>query len=252
MAREKRLYRTVLDKMLVLIDSGDFPVGSRLPPERKLAERFHVSRPTVREAIIALEILDRVEVKTGSGIYVLDYKSNSGNGIDHISPYELTEARAIIEGEAVALAARNITTEELQELKDSLYEMSQENDDGTLAEGDADRKFHHIIAQTTRNEMLISIIKHMWHVRNTAPLVSIAYKAICDQDGTKRVEEHREIYEALVNRDPVAARTAMHQHFSLILNKLIATSEAAQVEEARRQAEEVRKRFSLGHLVSQA
>jgi DNA-binding FadR family transcriptional regulator len=100
--------------------------------------------------------------------------------------------------------------------------------------------------------MLVSIIEHMWHVRNNAPLVSKAYKAICEQDGTKRVEEHREIYQALLNRDPVAARAAMHQHFALILNKLITTSEVAQVEEARRQAEEVRKRFSLDHLVSQA
>jgi DNA-binding FadR family transcriptional regulator len=252
MAGEKRLYRNVLDKMLVLIDSGEFPIGGRLPPERMLAERFNVSRPTIREAIIALEILDRVEVKTGSGIYVLEHHSDSGNGINHISPYELTESRALIEGEAVALAASHITTEELQDLEDSLSEMAQENEDGELAEGDADKKFHSIIAQATRNEMLVSIIEHMWHVRNNAPLVSKAYKAICDQDGTKRVEEHREIYQALLNRDPAAARAAMHQHFALILNKLIATSEAAQVEEARRQAEEARERFSLDHLVSQA
>ena len=252
MAGKKRLYRHVLEKMLILMDSGEFPVGGRLPPERTLAERFNVSRPTIREAIIALEILGRVEVKTGSGIYVLAHHSGSGNGIDHISPYELTEARALIEGEAVALTARNITSEELQELEDSLYEMAQENDEGALAEGDADKKFHQIIAQATRNEMLVSIIEHMWHVRNTAPQVSIAYKAICDQDGAKRIEEHREIYEALVKRDPVAARAAMHQHFALILNKLIATSEAAQIEKARRQAEEVRKRFSLDHLANQA
>ena len=252
MAGVKRLYTQVLDQMLVLIDSGEFPVGGRLPPERELAERFNVSRPTIREAIIALEILDRVEVKTGSGIYVLEYHSNSGKQIDHISPYELTEARALIEGEAVALAASHITAEELKELEDSLFEMAQENEEGELAEGDADKKFHSIIAHATRNEMLVSIVEHMWHVRDNAPKVSVAYKAICDQDGSKRVEEHREIYQALLNRDPAAARTAMHQHFALILNNLIATTEAAQVEEARRQAEEVRKRFSLDHLANTA
>lgn len=251
MAVEQRLYRNVLDKMLVLIDSGEFPAGGRLPPERELAERFSVSRPTIREAIIALEILDRVQVKTGSGIYVLEHQSSTGNGIDHISPYELTESRALVEGEAAALAASQITNEELQELEDSLYEMAKENDDGELAEGDADRKFHHIIAQATRNAMLISIIDHMWYVRNNAPIVSRAYRAICEQDGAKRVQEHREIYAALAKRDAAAARTAMHQHFALILNKLIATTEAAQVEDARRQAEEVRKRFSLGHLVGE-
>ena len=250
MAEKTRLYTSVLDKMLRLMDSGEFPVGGRLPPERELAERFDVSRPTIREAIIALEVLKRVQVKTGSGIYVLEHKPTNGNDIDNISPWELTESRALIEGEAAALAATHITDQELKDLKDSLHEMALENDTGDLAEGDADRKFHRIIAQATRNAMLVAVIEHMWHVRNNAPLVSRAYKAICDQDGAKRVEEHHEIYEALARRDPKAARAAMHQHFALILNKLIATTEAEQVEMARRQAQEVRKRFSLDHLVA--
>lgn len=249
MTGEPRPYRKVLEKMLVLIDSGEFPAGGRLPPERELAERFNVSRPTIREAIIALEILDRVHVKTGSGIYVQEHLSNSGNGIDHISPYELTESRALVEGEAVALAATHITQEELKELEDSLVEMAQESDEGELADGDADRRFHKIIAQATRNAMLVSIIEHMWHVRNHAPMVSKAYRAICEQDGSKRVDEHRQIFKALSNHDPKAARAAMHQHFALILNKLISTTEAQQVELARKQAQEVRDRFSLDHLV---
>lgn len=250
MANKPRLYTGVLDKMLNLMDSGEFPAGGRLPPERELAERFNVSRPTIREAIIALEVLDRVQVKTGSGIYVLEHQSGNGNGIDDISPWELTESRALIEGEAAALAATHITEEELKHLEDSLHEMAQEYDEGELAEGDADRKFHRIIAQATRNAMLVVVIEHMWHVRNNAPLVSRAYKAICEQDGAKRVEEHREIYQALARRDPRAARAAMHQHFALILNKLISTTEAEQVELARKEAQEVRQRFSLDHLVS--
>lgn len=250
MAGEKRLYRAVLDQMLKLIDSGEFPVGGRLPPERELAERFNVSRPTIREAIIALEALGRVEVKTGSGIYVLEQHTLNGNGLDHISPFELTESRALIEGEAAALAAIQITAEELVELEQSLHDMALENKSGDLASGDADRKFHQIISQATRNKMLRSVIEHMWYVRNNAPQVYHAYKAICEQDGARRVEEHREIYDALVKRDAKAARAAMHEHFARILNKLIATTEAEQVEMIRKQSEEVRKRFSLDHLVS--
>ena len=105
MASQRRLYRRILDQMLILIDSGEFPVGGRLPPERELAERFKVSRPTVREAIIALEARGRVEVKTGSGIYVLPFNSGGDRYDASISAYELTEARALIEGEAAALAA---------------------------------------------------------------------------------------------------------------------------------------------------
>ena len=249
MADKPRLYTGVLNKMLRLIDSGEFPAGGRLPPERELAERFNVSRPTIREAIIALEVLNRVRVKTGSGIYVLEHHSTNGKDLDSISPWELTESRALIEGEAAALAATHITDEELRQLEDSLHEMADENVQGELAEGDADRKFHRIIAQSTRNAMLVSIVENMWFVRNNAPEVSRAYKAICEQDGTKRIEEHREIFDALSRRDAKAARAAMHQHFALILNKLIATSEAEKVEKAREEAQKVRDRFSLDHLV---
>lgn len=250
MAEKPRLYTNVLNKMLRIIDSGEFPAGGRLPPERDLAERFNVSRPTIREAIIALEVLNRVQVKTGSGIYVLENRSAQGNDLVNISPWELTESRALIEGEAAALAATHITDEELKQLEDSLHEMADESAHGELAEGDADRKFHRIIAQATRNAMLVSVVEHMWYVRNNVPQVSRAYKAICEQDGEKRVEEHREIFQALSRRDRKAARAAMHQHFALILNKLISTTEAERVEQARREAQEVRKRFSLDHLVT--
>lgn len=250
MAGEKRLYQTVAEKMLKSIDSGEFPAGGRLPPERELAELFQVSRPTVREAIIALEALGRVQVKTGSGIYVLEHQAGNTNGIDHISPFELTETRALVEGEAVALAANLISDEELAELKQSLYDMADENDAGDLASGDADHHFHNIIAHATRNAMLVSIIEQLWHVRNNAPQVFRAYKAICEMDGATRVEEHRQIYDALVNRDANGARAAMHEHFARILSKLIATSEAEQIEQARQEAQKVRQRFSLDHLVS--
>jgi len=248
MAYGRRLYRDVVDKMLGLIDSGKYPVGGRLPPERELAEQFEVSRPTVREAIIALEALERVSVKTGSGVYVIEHPDLGGNAYQNISPFELTEARALIEGEAASLAAKLITPEELENLQQSLKDMARENETGDLADGDADRSFHHQIAKATRNRMIMLITDQLWHVRNNAPQVYTAYKSICVQDGAKRVEEHREVYEALVVRDPKAARAAMHHHFARILNKLITTSEAEKYEEIRRQSEKVRQRFSLGYL----
>ena len=250
MSNGKRLYQDVLKKMLALIDSGEYPVGGRLPPERELADRFGVSRPTVREAIIALEALERVSVKTGSGVYVLENYSLSDHVYETISPFELTEARALVEGEAVALAANLITQEELDRLEQSLEDMARENEAGDLAAGDADREFHHLIAEASCNKMIILISDQLWHVRNHAPRVFGAYKAICEQDGQKRIDEHREIFDALVQRDADAARSAMHEHFARILNKLIMTDEALKLEKIHKQLDEVRKRFSLDHLVS--
>ena len=249
MSNGKRLYHDISKKLLALIDSGKFPVGSRLPPERDLAEHFGVSRPTIREAIIALEALDRVSVKTGSGVYVLDHYSSRDHVYKTISPFELTEARALIEGEAAALAASMITQEELEQLLKSLEDMARENKTGDLAAGDADREFHHLIAQASRNKMMTLISDQLWHIRNHAPQVYEAYKAICEQNGQKRVDEHRAIYDALTRRDAEAARSAMHEHFARILNKLIVTEETKIFNEIRQQSDEVRKRFSLEHLV---
>src|SRR5690606_41565423 len=99
----RRLYQQVVVEIMELINSGEYPPGSRLPPERELAERFNVSRLTIREAVIALEVKELVKVKTGSGVYVADRKQIQGDA--NIGPFELTQARAIFEGEAAALAA---------------------------------------------------------------------------------------------------------------------------------------------------
>ena len=101
----RRLYLNVVDEVNTLISSGDYPPGSRLPPERDLAERFGVSRLTIREAIIALEVLGKVKVKTGSGVYVKEPTQNAASHLASIGPFELTQARAVIEGEAAAIAA---------------------------------------------------------------------------------------------------------------------------------------------------
>jgi len=244
---EKRLYRGIVDQILTSIDAGEFPAGGRLPPERELAERYSVSRPTIREAVIALEALERVEVKTGSGVYVLE-SSRGWNGIDlSISPFELTEARAMIEGEAAALAAVMISNEQLGELELAMNEMV---DESAAVYENADKKFHKIISRATGNKMMEAVIDSLWYVRDSSPSVHRAYQSICETDGAVRVSEHMEIFEALKNRKDTAARNAMHQHFSRIINKLIAAEEKEQVEAIQRKMVESRERFSLNHLIS--
>ena len=98
-----RLYRQVVTKILTLTDSGEYPAGSRLPSERELAERFSVSRPTIREAVIALEAQGVVTVKTGSGVYVRERQPELLNLGQAVSPFELIEARVYLEGEAAGL-----------------------------------------------------------------------------------------------------------------------------------------------------
>jgi len=105
-AGSKKLYQQLARSIADGIKGGVYPRGRRLPSERDLAEKFGVSRPTVREAMIALEIQGFVESRHGSGVYVTHRAPSLDGGADlDIGPFELTEARRAVEGEACALAA---------------------------------------------------------------------------------------------------------------------------------------------------
>src|SRR5688500_16554776 len=98
-ATSPKLYQRVANSIVAEIRSGKYPRGERLPPERELAEEFGVSRPTLREAMIALEIRGIVEARRGSGIYVIDVSLSDANEAEpDIGPFEVTEARRLFEG----------------------------------------------------------------------------------------------------------------------------------------------------------
>tara|TARA_R110000868_G_scaffold134523_1_gene346566 strand:- start:2427 stop:3158 length:732 start_codon:yes stop_codon:yes gene_type:complete len=242
--KHKRMFWNIVEKIETLIDSGAYPPGSRLPPERELAESFAVSRPTIREAIIALEVRQRVEVKTSSGVYVLEMNHNKQDN-KPVSAFELTQARALVEGEAAALAAVTITEPELVKLKLTLDAMQS----GIEAE-QADREFHIIISTATRNNAILLSVENLWKLRDTREEIKNAYKNVCSQSDSDRLDEHYAIYNALKNRDSQAARSAMHHHFNRLINALFVVSEAKALEEVKRKSNETRGLYSLSHLVN--
>src|SRR6187431_198812 len=119
MPESRRLYEQIAQQLARAIADGKYEIGQRLPSERELAQTFEVSRPTVREAIIALELDELVEVRLGSGVYVKNRQPPSGaEGAKDIGPFELLEARHAIEGEACALAALRIDDAQLRQLSE--------------------------------------------------------------------------------------------------------------------------------------
>lgn len=242
--KSRRLFWRIVDQIEAMINSGDFPAGSRLPPERELAEIFEVSRPTVREAIIALEVRERVEVKTGSGVYVLEDKTDSKDLLS-ISAFELTQARALIEGEVAALAATSITPEELKQLHTTLETMAK----GSEYTEEADEEFHRIIAYSTRNKAMITTVESLWNSRVSNPEIVQDYGNVCGQSNQQVIDEHTKIYEALRSKDAVAARGAMHEHFNRLINALFDAMEARALEEVRRKSSEKRGLYSLDNVV---
>ncbi|MEM1143454.1 MAG: FadR/GntR family transcriptional regulator [Pseudomonadota bacterium] len=240
---EKRLYRKIVRKISELIDTGAFPAGSRLPPERELAVQFEVSRPTIREAIIALEATGRVAVKTGSGVYVLAHPQ--GVALDEkVSPFELMESRILIEGEAAAQAASLITAEQLAQLADALLAMASENASQGLGSDTADRRFHTIIAEATNNRVLLQVIQNLWHAQESVDHIRDVHKAVCQKNPKARLAEHRAIYDALEQGDAAGARAAMRKHFGRTMEALHSATEEEAVAEVRQRLSRTRQRFS--------
>ena len=217
----------------------------RLPAERDLAAMFSVSRPTIREAVIALELEKFVEVRMGSGVYIIEnIKEKSRFSDKDVGPFELTEARALFEGEAAALAATMITDEELSQLAITLNEMACENDNDTESHEAADKKFHMIIARATNNSAISSVIEELWDERESSALTKRMYKTVRDSGIKPSVDEHREIYEALKTHNALAARKLMRAHLMRVIDGILQATEVEAVEAARQQIIKSRERFT--------
>jgi GntR family transcriptional repressor for pyruvate dehydrogenase complex len=241
----RKLYQKVVSAISAAIQAGIYKQGQKLPPERDLAEEFAVSRPTVREAMIALDIMGLVEARHGSGIYVTGAKVERASPDLDIGAFELTEARRLFEGEAAALAATTITDAELGELESILADMVEENRQDLKGE-QADRRFHVTIAKSTRNSAIAMVVETLWDLRYKAPLCISMLERARQLGDRPRIEEHRDIVAALRTRDPRQARTAMHSHLDRVITGLLTATELeamqrAQMEVAAKRSEIARR-----------
>ena len=247
MSDTQRLYERIAQQLAGSIAKGEYKIGQRLPSERELAQSFSVSRPTVREAIIALELDKLVEVRVGSGVYVANKQPPGGKaGVTDIGPFELLEARRAIEGEACALAAARIEEAQLGELAELVSEMRAENEHDVVLSEDADRRFHELIAAATQNSGMIAAVKMLWDARTRSPQ-NRSLSAKVRASGIKpRIDEHTAILKALRQRDPEAARAAMREHLTRVIDALLKATEVQELERAKAQIAEQRKRYALG------
>ncbi|MBB3880885.1 FadR/GntR family transcriptional regulator [Sphingomonas pseudosanguinis] len=238
-----RLYEQVARAISADILSGSYVVGQRLPSERDLAQAHSVSRPTVREAIIALELDGLVEVRMGSGVYVIASAPNNGRaGETDIGPFELLEARRAIESEVCALAATRIDDATLGELR-SLVDML-ESADVALAE-EADQRFHETIARATQNSAMVASVEMLWKARARSPQYRLLSDKAHGAGVVPRLEDHLTIYEALAARNPDSARAAMRQHLTNVLEAILAATEVQELEEARARIAAHRQRYAV-------
>ena len=217
-----RTYQRLAARIAGLITEGEFKAGDRLPSERALADRFGVSRTLVREAIIVLEIQGNVEVRGGSGIYICApspgavpaasaYTLSPGPG-----PFELLRARSLIESEIASVAAENRKDSDIDRIYAALAAMREHMQDKAANEA-ADRLFHLRIAESTGNSVLLQMVTALWD-HTKAPIWS-QMEAHFHTPELRRAsqDDHQRVFNALLERDPAAARAAMRGHIDRVI-----------------------------------
>lgn len=245
MSDSRRRYEKIAEEMRADIASGTYAVGQRLPSERDLALRFKVSRPSVREATIALELDGLVEVRYGSGVYVIATLPKGGvAGVTDFGPFELLEARRVIESETCALAAKRITPEQLSELTALVSEMREENEHNVALSEDADRRFHELIAESTGNSALSAAVATLWDARQRSPQYKLLSQKVRAMGVKPRIDEHTRVVDALKRGDANGARKAMQDHLTRVIDGLLKATESEAIERASAEIEEKRRKYT--------
>lgn len=196
-----------------MIRQGEFAIGERLPPERELALTLGVSRPSLREALIALEIGGQIEIRMGSGVYVRDTAADAVGPMATLgdSPSELMQARAAVEGSVAALAAARMTAAMLERLRRTVQRMKRLAEAGK-SPVEADRQFHMLIAEAAGNSVLTRFVGELFDSRHDPIATAMRGHAENPQTWTAAVREHEDVLLALQAGDPIAAQTAIRAH----------------------------------------
>jgi GntR family uxuAB operon transcriptional repressor len=211
---EPRLYRVVAARIQDLIREGKIHSGTRLPAERDLATTLEVSRASVREALIVLELSGIVEVRSGSGVYVSERAAPADVPEAGPGPFEVLAARRHIESEVAAIAAKNATDSAIDAILAAVEEMERQHEDRASNE-QADRNFHLALARATGNTALVGVIDYLWHQRGSL------WHKLKEHFQTEELRkqtliDHRAIAAAIASHDPAGARSAMRAHLERV------------------------------------
>jgi GntR family transcriptional repressor for pyruvate dehydrogenase complex len=214
----ERLYEQVADHVEELISDGRLQAGDQLPGERDLTEKLGVARGVVREAMKVLAARGLITVEPGRGTFVVEL--GAGSVSDHLGRYlrigkpshnDLNEFRRVLEVEIAYLAAQRIEAEDLAELQQAIEAMDRHI---TSPEEyiEADQDFHLILARATHNSLFPLLIDVI------SDLMQESRRLIFQVSGAPQRGQdcHRQIYEALIRHDPLAAREAMCSHMGQV------------------------------------
>src|SRR3989440_12201874 len=230
--KNQRISDEILHQIRAAVMSGKFQVGDRLPNERALAEQFAASRTSVREALRGLEQTGVICIKKGvnGGVFVADPDHSLVSRpfqtllqLRKVTMDNIVEARLIFEPEAARLAAQRAEKEDLDEMQEVIEKMSGAVKAGELPDS-FDLKFHKLIARAARNPILEMLSESMLEVAS-----QVITNLRPSTDVLKHVvKRHREVFEAVRNRDGDLAFAIMSKHIVDVRNRLAKQSERVQ------------------------
>lgn len=224
-----KLYSSIVDQILAAIESGAIPHGSALPAERTLAERFGVSRASVREAIRVLEHSGVLDVRGGSGAYVTDsavsnavaLRAHAAAAGEH-SPLDVIVARHGVEPRCAEIAAGERGERDLDRLRAALEE-HQERVEALRDGAEPDLAFHVAVAAATHNPVLIMLFDGLENIMRRAPWSELKHRTRMTSEGSERdVREHAAVLRAIERQDGSAAGRAMRKHLCSVEDDLLA------------------------------
>ena len=209
----QRLYRRIAEQIVQLIRRGEYRAGQRLPPERDLAKMLQVSRPSVREALIALEVEGFVEVRVGSGVYVTEKRpsARAARLPADSGPFELIAARRLLESECAALAARLAGPAQIRRMKAALTAMERDRRRSVMPLGN-DRRFHLEIADASGNSALALAVRTLWDQRAGPLFTRLEHHFDTPDLWQAAIAEHTSVVDSIEAHDAAGARAAMRRH----------------------------------------
>ncbi|ODT81298.1 MAG: hypothetical protein ABS76_12715 [Pelagibacterium sp. SCN 64-44] len=213
----RKLYIQIADQIRDQILGGQVEAGRQLPSERELAQNLGVSRPTVREALIALEVAGLVEVRVGVGAFVRKRDDSPATLPElNASPLEVMAVRQLLEPEAAALASRFISPEGTARLAETLRRMRAETRAGQWS-SDSDCRLHMTLADACGNSVLRETLDGLWTSRR-GEVDTRFHQHLADIGAVRDhiLADHEAIVAAIVSGNEDGARTAMRKHLDFV------------------------------------
>lgn len=207
----------IADQLLKDIKEAKYPIGSRLPAERLLAQQFAVSRPTIRNAIRYLESFGCVETRRGAGSYVkaMDFRKTESEDVfstplitKETLNCDVIEVRMLLDTEIAAMAAIRRTPEQLALLKKNIAQMRISISQGEQWE-EADAAFHMLLCKATNNPVLYNLVEMAFELYTYTTRLS---KMVTGDMPEIFIDQHEQLLMAIENRDAERARMLARQH----------------------------------------